>query len=105
MVSPQVFALNIYFLIGLLIVLGVVIVLIVAFWTSIKIWIWSVRRRKADEAEHRRRFRPDGRPYPPLARGICQGCARALDEVYHLPSGQRLCPECYHRATAERPEF
>lgn len=102
MVSPQTFALNMYFLIGLLIVAGVAIVLIIAFWTSIKIWIWNIRRRKADEAEHRRHFRPDGQPYPPASRGVCAGCARALDGVYHLPSGRRLCPDCYRRATAEQ---
>ena len=103
MVSPQVFALNIYFLIGLLIAAAVATVLIIAFWTSIKIWIWRVRCRKSETAEHRRRFQPDGQPYPPASRGVCEGCARALNEVYHLPSGQRLCPECYRRGTA-RPQ-
>lgn len=99
------FALNIYFLIGLLLALGIAAVWIITCWTSIKIWLWNIRRRQAEAAEHQRRFRPDGQPYPPASRGVCEGCAQALDEVYHLPTGQRLCPECYRRATAgpQRP--
>jgi hypothetical protein len=31
----------------------------------------------------------------PTGRGMCDGCARAFEEVYYLPSGKRLCLNCY----------
>jgi hypothetical protein len=95
MVDFPTFGVNIFLLIGLLLAAGLLILLLVAGWTGLNIGLWHWRRRQSEEAEHRRRFRSDGRPYPPAARGICGRCARTCESVYHLPDGVRLCPECY----------
>jgi hypothetical protein len=72
------------------------VVLVIAAWTAIKLMIWHMRDR-GDEAKHRREtFRPDGVPYPPASRGLCDRCGRSFEKVYHLPSGERLCPDDYH---------
>jgi hypothetical protein len=97
LVDPVTFALNLSLLVGLLIVLAVLIVTVIAAWTGMKVSIWRFRQKKAEQQERQRKLRPDGQPYPPAARGTCDECARSLDLVYHLPSGRRLCPTCYHR--------
>jgi hypothetical protein len=78
---------------------GAAVVLVVALWTAIKVLIWRSRRRSEEERQIRGKLRPDGQPYPPGAPGLCQRCGRAFDVVYHLPSGERLCPGCYARRT------
>ena len=97
MFDPKTFGANIYLLIGLLIVLAIIFILILTTWTSINVGIWQRRRKKADLEERRRKLQPDGQPYPPAGRGICSGCERGFEKVYHLPSGQRLCPDCYRQ--------
>ncbi len=91
----QMFGANIYLLIGLLLAGGLLVLIVVSIWTGAKIVWWQRQRRRADAAEQRRKIGPDGRPYPPAARGVCGRCARASETVYHLPGGERLCPECY----------
>jgi hypothetical protein len=100
MANLRMFGGSLHLLIGLLIVAAVVLVVILVAWTTFNVAIWRSRREKADQAERRRRFRPDGQPYPPAGRGLCDSCARGFDKVYYLPSGRRLCPECYERCAA-----
>jgi hypothetical protein len=38
---------------------------------------------------------PDGRLRPPRGQGICQKCSGAFDDLYYLPSGEKLCARCY----------
>lgn len=96
-VDPRGFVLNIYFLIGLLLVLGVIALAVLAIWTAANYGVWQARRRKAEAEQHHRRFRSDGQPHPPAGRGMCDRCARACETVYYEPSGRRLCPACYDR--------
>lgn len=98
MVDPKTFALNMHFLIGLLIALAALLILMVGLWTILKVVIWRSRQKRAEAQEKRRKLQPDGTPYPPAAPGICQRCQQAHDAVYHLPSGQRLCRTCYETA-------
>jgi hypothetical protein len=95
MAQIEMFALNIRFLIGLLVFLVLVAAVVIGIWTGVKILIFHVRRKRAAEAERRRKFQPDGRPYPPSAPGICGDCKCVSDQVYHLPEGRRLCAKCY----------
>jgi len=57
--------------------------------------LWEGRVRAARRQAHRDRHRADGTPYPPTGRGMCDRCQQAFEKVYHLPSGRRLCPDCY----------
>ncbi len=41
------------------------------------------------------KLRPDGKPWPPVGRGMCEACASAFDKVYYLADGRRLCEKCY----------
>lgn len=100
MAQLQMFALNIRFLIGLLVFLVLVAAAVIGVWTGVKILVFHIRRKAAAEAQCRLKYRPDGQPYPPAAPGICGKCQRAFDQVYHLPDGRRLCAECYR---AEMP--
>jgi len=91
----KMFGMNIYLLIALLIAAVIVLAIVLAAWTSLNIGMWQRQKRKAEQEERLRKLRPDGQPYPPAARGICDRCSRGLEKVYHLPSGRRLCPDCY----------
>lgn len=59
------FGLNIYYLIGLLIALGAGLVLLVVVWTGVKALLWHIQMRRARQAYHERTRREDGRRYPP----------------------------------------
>ena len=95
MVDIKTFTQNMYFLIGLLLALAVLLTAAVGVWKLLKVAVWRSRQEEAEEQGHRQKLRPDGTPYLPTAPGICQRCQRALDLVYHLPSGERLCSDCY----------
>jgi hypothetical protein len=98
-VDIKTFGANIYMLIGLLLCIAATLVLAVVAWTFLKAAVWRARQKVAEEQERRQKLQPDGTPYPPLAPGVCQRCQRARDAVYHLPSGQRLCRDCYAAAS------
>lgn len=91
----RMFALNISFLIGILLALVILAVAVIVACTGVNLLVSARRRRHAERDARRRRFGPDGRPYPPAGRGFCGACQRAGDVVYHLPNGERLCPACY----------
>ena len=79
----------IFLLLGLLKILGKS--------AAIRHAAWRANRAKFDRA---------GRPYPPAGRGMCDSCSRPFETVYHLPSGNRLCPKCYRtycRTTRAQP--
>lgn len=96
-------AINLALIIGAVILAVVVLLLIVAGWTGINIVSWNRRRRQGEIEYRARRVRPDGTPYPPAGRGLCDGCQQVHDPVYHLPDGQRFCPECYAMFPKESP--
>ncbi len=94
-VSPSALGASIYLLIGFLFVVivgGGVTLLIVSIVRGRR-WEKTV----AAEVERVRlaKLRPDGEPWPPFGRGMCEACARAFDKVYYLADGRRLCEKCY----------
>lgn len=89
------FGQNICLLIFLLLGLAVLLIFIFSSWTGARVMLWRASRRKAEEAHRRGRFSAGGRPLPPTGRGICEGCLRVAEVVYHLPDGRRLCGRCY----------
>jgi hypothetical protein len=92
--------LNIWVVIGSVILLALIAAAIIGIWTGLKILVFHTRRKLAEEEQRRRKFQPDGRPYPPAAPGICSDCQLVSDSVFHLPDGRRLCAKCY-RVVAE----
>ena len=66
-------------------------------WIVLKHYVWRARRAVARKGARRERTRPDGLPYPPTGMGICSECETAGHDLFHLPSGRRLCKECYDR--------
>lgn len=91
----RMFGFNIWLIVGALLLLIVGLVLLVAGWTGVNIFFWRRGRRIADERMRADRVQSDGTPYPPFSRGICRECGRLVPKVYHLPDGQRLCPDHY----------
>ena len=98
-VDSPILGANLYLLIGLLLLAGISALSILVFWTSIKLWIWRRAQRRSEQAYQQRRFDHNGTPYPPASRGICTHCGELYEQVYHLPSGARLCRNHYHNAT------
>ena len=78
---------------GVFVVSAVLAVILFAYVRSV-IWrAWTAHLQRRDEKQ---RLRPDGKPYPPAGRGLCDNCQRVFAKVYYLESDARLCPDCYH---------
>lgn len=93
----QMFFINLMILVALLILAVVGFVVLVASWTGLKIGIWHFRRKRADRQEQQRKQRPEDKAALPVGRGLCNRCGTVFNEVYHLPSGERICPACYQQ--------
>ena len=89
----SVFGRNIYFLLGLLLGGVLLTVVVVVGWIGFRtLLVWLDRRRMVALA-NRRPWGEGGKSWP-TGRGICTRCERAVDTVYHLPGGERVCPGC-----------
>ncbi|UCD30541.1 MAG: hypothetical protein JSV03_08755 [Planctomycetota bacterium] len=91
----EMWTLDIYWLIGALILLAVAIVVLVFLWTVLRAWLWQKRQRHSQSKYYKQTHRADGRPYPPVAAGICEQCGRSRKKIYYTESGPKLCLECY----------
>ncbi|MGD8452047.1 MAG: hypothetical protein PVJ57_09540 [Phycisphaerae bacterium] len=96
----RMFGMNIYLIIGALIVLGFLLVVLLVGWTGIKMWFWHMRMRRGQAEAERGRVGPGGKRLPPTGSGLCHRCGQP-GKVYHLPSGERLCPMCYGKSSKE----
>ncbi len=99
-VDIRTFGLNLYLVIGALVVGLVMAVLILVAWTMVKCFIWETKVRRARIEADRIAKGPDGRPLPPSGRGLCDICEKPFDKVYHLPTGRRVCEGCYSLITS-----
>lgn len=97
----ETFRANMWLLICALLLLGLAVVVILVTSTVAKMGLWRRRRRHAVQQQAREKRRPDGPPYPPAGRGLCDRCRRVYEKVYHLPSGERRCPACYEALLKE----
>ena len=95
MANIRMWGVNIYLLIGLLLLLAAVAVVVAALWTGLKIWLWRIRQKRAWQAYRQKSRRADGQKYPPFTGGVCDQCGRVSKKVYHPVSGPRLCSPCY----------
>ncbi len=75
-----------------LIALAILALLLIGW---LKATLLRIRVGNASIASGIARIGPDGNPYPPLGRGLCDNCGKGVDMVYFLPSGKRLCKRCY----------
>jgi hypothetical protein len=96
---------------GLLIALPLVLLILLFVTLSViillKSLLWQNRKRRAYRQAMKEKYRPDGQPYPPTGRAMCDACQKPYEKVYHLPSGQRLCTDCYESletTTAEKDD-
>jgi hypothetical protein len=103
--DPKNFGMNIYLLIGLVLLAAAALLAIIAAWTLVNHLIWKRGQRRAERAYQAKRIQPDGTPYPPASRGICSKCAAYRDPVYHLDDGSRLCEKHFdeHRRAQPAP--
>ncbi|HUU98319.1 MAG TPA: hypothetical protein VM487_21515 [Phycisphaerae bacterium] len=100
-VDQQTFFVNLILLVALLIVAVVGFVVLVASWTGLKIGIWHFRRKRAEREEQQRKQRPEDKASLPVGHGLCDRCGTPSREVFHLPSGERCCPECFQQFYAD----
>ena len=103
-INLKLFSLNLYYLIGVLVLLSLAVPLLILAIAMIRA---RIHRAKVDCAERQRRadlLGPDGRPLPPTAPGLCDDCSVVYIDVYHLPAGRRLCKHCYHPASPTGPD-
>ena len=104
--SPNIemWILNIRLLIGILFVLIVLFVVGVFSYACIRSLIRQYRVRRARQQDYREKHRSDGTAYPPTCRGLCDNCQSYGEKLYFLPSGQRLCEECYEKFEEKSPD-
>ncbi|MEE9297262.1 MAG: hypothetical protein V3W34_20165 [Phycisphaerae bacterium] len=88
---------NLWLLISLLFLLVIALVLGLMLWTGIRVGLTVLAQRRAHAEYRKSSRRADGQPYPPYIEGVCSQCSRGNLRIYHPPSGERLCPECYER--------
>lgn len=100
-VDPKTLGLNLYLIIGAVLVAAFFLIAVIAAWTGLKVCVWRRSVRNAEAAERRARLDPTGIPYPPAGRGLCDACQQVHDTVYHLPDGGRYCARCYAQRTKE----
>ena len=72
-------------------------VAIIALLILLKWMGHKARVRQGRAKAYRQTHQPDGHPYPPSARGLCDNCQKPFEKVYYLQSGRRLCLDCHRR--------
>ncbi len=96
-VDTATFGLNLYLIIGALVLLALVVFLLLVFVMGLKtLWFLAARRRA--QLEHfRQTRRADGQLYPPYLEGVCDVCKRGGRKIYFPQAGVSMCPLCYER--------
>ena len=75
-------------------IFGAALIIVIAL-TLTKYLKWRVAKNKAGRRARKQKYRSDGVAYPPSGRGMCDACKKPHEKVYHLPTGRRLCHDCY----------
>ena len=78
----------------LLTLIGLVVFILLTI-ALIRLFIHNAALARQKQLEYKEKYQSDGTPYPAASRGLCDNCQRLHEKVYFLPSGSRLCPECY----------
>ena len=96
-INFEMWAVNVYFLIGLLIALTILFIVGILLYAYIRSCLWRAAVKRAERLDYQQKHRPDGSTLPPVARGICDSCATNSEKVYFLASGTRLCENCFQQ--------
>jgi len=101
----KMWAFQIFYLMGLLFVLAVLSVLTLLGISVVRNLLWRRQRKRVAREDYREKHDADGRRLPDCQRGLCDECGRLADKVYFLPTGPKLCSDCYQQThpTAARP--
>ncbi len=95
-VDPDTFALNLFLILGALILLGAAFIVLIAAWTGIRVCICIIQRRRAERTWLRVSRRADGKRYPPFVEGICGECGRGGRKIFFPPDSDKiLCHKYY----------
>jgi cbb3-type cytochrome oxidase subunit 3 len=100
-------------------VLVPVITALIFLVVGIAVTRWAVRKHKRQHRMNARRevllrdyfertgwLRPHSEgtaapPLPPQTHGVCDGCGKASEVIYHLRCGLRMCEDCYRDRVEE----
>ena len=102
-VDARTFGINLFIIIGAVVLLSLAFVLVLLVWTGVRAGIWRRRQVRAEREQRLGKLDGSGQRRPPADRGLCDRCGRLFDEVYHLPDGSRRCPRCYALTVEESP--
>jgi hypothetical protein len=97
------FGMNIFLIIGGIILAVVGLAFLIALWTGFNFWTWRRSQRRAEARRRKERFDDTGQLFPPASRGICSVCETVHPKVYHLEDGARFCPKHYAELIQARP--
>ncbi len=78
-VSSNMFLMNMYLLIALLVLLAIAVPLLLLLISYIRIRLWQHGVKRAEREDCRLKHRPDGSEYPPFGPGLCDNCEQASD--------------------------
>ena len=100
-------AVRLYWALGVIVTIALSLAVSFALYMAIRAVLFHRARVRAERGVHRPHGPDPGPPsiraggwwagapgLPPRAPGLCQSCGRVFDELYHLPSGRRLCDNC-----------
>ncbi len=94
-VDPRTLGQNLWLIITVVVLLAVLGVIGIGGWMGLRMWLQIKSENESWARYQAQRRGPDGQPYPPFIEGTCQACHRGDHKIYHLTTGQALCPECY----------
>ncbi len=98
----QMFGMNIFLLIGLLLFGLITFILLIVFWTTIKVYFFQRQQRTNPYKKFGWKTVAPVEGMPPSSAGICDTCGRVLSAVFHLPGGVRQCSTCYRKASVTK---
>lgn len=103
MIDPKLFYLMLYILLALLVLVPIGIILVIFLITAIKMWRKEASIRAAAAQAYAEAHGPDGKPYPPSCRGLCEHCSQYDARIFHIQDGPKLCATCYAKHIAKEP--
>jgi len=99
-VDLNMWAVNIFFLIGLLFWLFVLALVLILAVSLVRNYFWRRQKQAAARADFREKHDANGKRLPDFQRGICDRCGQVEDKVYFFPAGPKICHKCYSQPSS-----